>query len=146
MRKPLFVMLVCVALFMTATAHASEADAILGQWFTDGNESIVEIYKCNESYCGKIIWIKEPKNADGTEKTDSKNLDVSKRGRKVLGMDIVWDFQYKNKNAWSMGNIYDPKSGKTYSCSAKIEKDNLNIRGFIGVSLLGKTTIWKRKQ
>ncbi|MBI5119125.1 DUF2147 domain-containing protein [Candidatus Poribacteria bacterium] len=146
MRKALFVTLACVVMLITANVHASEADAILGQWFTDGGESIVEIYKCNESYCGKIIWLKEPKNTDGTEKTDSKNPDVSKKARKVLGMDIVWGFQHKSNNAWSMGNIYDPKSGKTYSCSAKLDKDNLNIRGFIGVSLLGRTTVWKRKQ
>ncbi len=135
-----------VILLLVASAYASEADAILGKWSTEGDESIVEIYPCAGFYCGKIVWMKEPKNSDGTEKMDSRNQDPAQRSRKVMGMDIVWGFKCDGNDAWSGAKIYDPKNGKTYSCSAKLDKDKLYIRGFIGVSLLGRTTVWRRTQ
>jgi uncharacterized protein (DUF2147 family) len=148
MRKILPALLVCGFLFVAARAFATEpaADAILGQWFTEDDESIVEIYKAGSCYSGKIVWLKEPKNSDGTEKVDSNNADESKRGRKVMGMDIVTGFKYDGKSAWNSGKIYDPNNGKTYSCNAKLDKEKLNIRGFIGVAVLGRTTVWRRAE
>ncbi len=134
---------------LTASAHAAdevEADAIVGEWFTDGEKSVIEIYKCGDKYCGKIAWLIEPNYPDGTEKVDSANLDESKRNRKLVGMDIVWDFESAGKNKWSNGGVYDPDNGKSYSCNAKLKGDKLSVRGFIGVSFLGRTVVWTRKR
>ena len=147
MKRVLPLLIVCIVLAMAATAHAAEADAsaILGRWYTDGDESIVEIYNCGESYCGKIVWLQEPLDPEtGEEKKDTYNPDESMRERKIIGMDIVWGFKSGRGKSWGGGKIYDPESGKTYSCKAKLKKDKLNIRGFIGVSLLGRTTVWTR--
>lgn len=146
MRKIAAVMIFCGMLLLVARTFAvePEADAILGQWYTEGDESIVEIYKSGECYCGKIIWLKEPTNSDGSEKVDANNPDESKRGRKVLGIDILSGFKYESKGAWGSGRIYDPNNGKTYSCNARLKKGKLNIRGYIGVSLLGRTTMWRQ--
>jgi len=145
MRKTSFAFVASVALLLLANAYASEPDAILGHWLTEGDESVVEIYKAGESYSGKIIWLKKPHNSDGSEKIDSNNPDKSKATRKIIGMDIVSGFKHEGKGAWSGGQIYDPNNGKTYSCSAKLVKGKLNIRGFIGVSLLGRTVVWTKK-
>ena len=146
MRKILAVIIVAGYLFMVADAFAAEppADAILGQWYTEKDQSVVEIYKSGETYCGKIVWLKEPCNSDGTEKVDADNPDESKRTRRIIGMDIVQGFRYSGRGTWDSAKIYNPNDGKTYSCKAKIEKDKLNIRGYIGLSLLGRTTVWKR--
>jgi uncharacterized protein (DUF2147 family) len=148
MRNILSVVIFCGVMLFAAAAHATEppADAILGQWFTEGDESIVEIYKAGDCYCGKIVWLKEPKKADGTDKVDSNNPDASRRKCKVVGMDILTGVKYNGRGTWTSGKIYDPNNGKTYSCNAKLEKDKLSIRGFIGVSLLGRTTVWKRTE
>jgi uncharacterized protein (DUF2147 family) len=139
-----------VGLILLAAARATAEDVamspILGEWFTDGEESIVEIYKGEDGYCGKIVWLKEPKNPDDSDKTDTSNPDESMRSRKIVGLDIVWGFQEKRKNSWKSGKIYDPSNGKTYSCNAKLKGDELSIRGYIGTPLLGRTTVWKRKQ
>jgi len=126
-------------------AHAGEADAIIGQWFTDGKESRVKIYKCEDAYCGKIVWLKEPKNEDGTDKVDAENPDESKRDNEIIGLNIARYFKYKGENKWADGNIYDPKNGKTYSCKMNLEGDKLSVRGYVGISLLGRTTVWTRK-
>jgi len=146
MRKTAAAIIICGILSLAARAFAAEpaGDAILGQWYTEGDESIVEIYKSDQCYCGKIVWLNEPNNSDGSEKVDANNPDESKRGRKILGMDILSGFKYEGKGDWVSGKIYDPNSGKTYSCNARMKKGKLNIRGYIGVSLLGRTTVWRQ--
>jgi len=128
-----------------APAQGTEADAILGNWLTEEDKATVEVYKCGDRYCGKTIWLKEPKNEDGTDKLDTKNPDLAKRNRKIIGLNIVWDFIYADNNRWVGGKIYDPDNGKTYSCKMRLEGDKLKVRGYIGVSLIGRTTVWRRK-
>jgi uncharacterized protein (DUF2147 family) len=61
-----------------------------------------------------------------------------------VGTVILKDFKYSGKT-WEDGTIYDPKNGKTYSCIIKAKGlNNLDIRGYIGISLLGRTTNWTR--
>jgi len=62
-----------------------------------------------------------------------------------LGLEILKNFKYKGTNEWTGGRIYDPKNGKTYSCNMRLEGDTLKVRGYIGISVLGRTTVWTRK-
>ena len=135
------ILILCVA----SNVLAQNADSILGKWYTAGEKAVVEIYKNGNSYCGKIIWLKEPKNENGTDKMDIHNPDESKKRRPVIGINIVEGFQYKGKNKWVDGDIYDPDNGKTYSCYMKLEGNELKVRGYIGISLIGRTTVWTRK-
>jgi uncharacterized protein (DUF2147 family) len=58
----------------------------------------------------------------------------------------VWGFRFAEKNNWEEGNIYDPKNGNTYSCTIKMTSSNtIEVRGFIGVSLIGRTDTWTRQ-
>jgi uncharacterized protein (DUF2147 family) len=134
-----------IMLFLSSSAFAQNKDAIIGEWFTEDERSIVEIYRCDSFYCGKIVWLKEPKDEEGKDKVDTKNPDISKRDVKLLGLNILWGFKYRGNNEWEGGKIYDPKNGKTYSCKIKLESNKLKVRGFIGVSLLGRTTTWTKK-
>jgi uncharacterized protein (DUF2147 family) len=141
-------MLAAVTFFVLLSAgiaFAENPDAIIGEWYTAEGKSVVEIYKCGELYCGKIIWLKNPKTDEGKEKTDMKNPDESKRGNRLMGLDILSGFRYKGENSWQDGKIYDPKNGKTYSCKMKLDGSELKVRGYIGFSLLGRTTVWTRK-
>lgn len=76
---------------------------------------------------------------------DKHNPNPALRNRPTLGLEILKDFSFDGKDEWKDGTIYDPKSGKTYSCYIRMEnKNKLKIRGFIGVSMLGRTTYWTR--
>ena len=146
--KRLSVLVACMILLLAAAAHAAgaEADAIVGEWFTDGDESVVEIARVGDLYSGKIVWLKEPKDEDDNDKVDQYNPDESKRDQAIIGLEIVRDFKYDKRSRWSGGTIYDPEAGKTYSCKAKLKKTELHLRGYIGVSLLGRTTVWVRNE
>jgi uncharacterized protein (DUF2147 family) len=131
------------------SAQDFSGDDILGVWLNEDKDAHVEIYKEGNKYYGKIIWLKTPIDEDtGKPKLDKENSDESLRSRPVMGLLLLKDFVFDGDDEWENGEIYDPKSGKTYSCYMEFpdedNKDYLKIRGYIGVSLLGRTTYWTR--
>lgn len=122
-------------------------DAVLGQWLTAKGESKIEIFKCDSTtYCGKIVWLKEP-DKDGKPKVDEKNPEDSLRSRPVLGLEIMRDFKFDGDNEWTGGKIYDPKSGNDYSAKIKmVDQNNMELRGYVVIPLFGRTEEWTRVQ
>jgi uncharacterized protein (DUF2147 family) len=146
--KGFWTLIVCTIplLAIAALGQGGGADAVLGNWLTEEDRAIVEIYRCDDRYCGRIVWLKEPKNAEGMDKQDTENPDPTKRKRKILGLDMVWGFEYEGDNKWVGGKIYDPDTGKSYSCKMSLEGGALKVRGYVGISLIGRTTVWTRKK
>ena len=126
------------------TGSAQTKDAILGKWVNSTGEAHLEITKRSEKFFGKIVWLKDPKDEKGNVKTDYQNPTASLRSKPIVGLEILKNFSYDD-GKWTGGNIYDPKSGKLYSCTMSLKSNgDLNMRGYIGVSLLGRTEVWKR--
>ena len=143
------------AIFVVALSsplHAATPDDILGTWLNEEKDAQIEIFKCREKYCGKIVWLKEPNYPDGstdgnpgTPKTDHHNPDPALRKTPIVGLQIVLDFVYAGDDRWNEGSVYDPKNGKTYKGKMTLASPReLRLRGFIGISLIGRTTIWTR--
>jgi uncharacterized protein (DUF2147 family) len=77
---------------------------------------------------------------------DKNNADESARKKPVLGLINIWGFVSKENNIWEDGNIYDPKNGNTYSSTIKLINPNvMEVRGYIGVSFIGRTDTWTRQ-
>jgi uncharacterized protein (DUF2147 family) len=131
---------------ITLTAFSQEADAIVGKWYNTEKDAQVEIYKEGDKFSGKIIWLQDPKDDAGKPKVDVNNSDISKRQRPIIGMKLLENFKY-NGGTWEEGTIYDPKNGKTYSCIIK-KKNNktLEVRGYVGISLIGRTVEWTKAE
>ncbi|GMQ28187.1 DUF2147 domain-containing protein [Algoriphagus confluentis] len=128
----------------TLTLHAQNADAILGVWNNTEKDGRIEIYKENGKYFGRISWLKEP-TENGKPKLDKNNADKSLRDQPILGLKILKGFVYDD-GTWEDGTIYDPKNGKTYSCVMNLKSpDVLEVRGYIGVSMFGRTVEWTRQ-
>lgn len=124
---------------------ANDADKCLGIWLTEDKSAKVEIYKKGEKYYGKLIWLKEPNNESGKPKVDDKNPDDKLKSRPIWGLEFVWGFEYDGEDTWEDGNIYDPKSGKTYSAEFTIENnDTMKLRGYVGFTWIGRTSTWTR--
>jgi uncharacterized protein (DUF2147 family) len=133
------------SLFASNAFAESGADRLLGLWEVGSGKARVKISKYGEKYMGKIVWLKDPLNAEGKPKVDKNNPEESKRSVPLLGYVNMLGFVYKEENTWEEGTIYDPENGSTYSCSIQMPDENsINVRGFIGVSLLGRTDTWKR--
>jgi uncharacterized protein (DUF2147 family) len=122
----------------------TKADDIVGIWLTAGNEPAkIQIYKSVEKYYGKIVWLKYP-TSNGKQKVDNNNPDKSKQNQPIIGLTILKDFTF-DRDKWEDGTIYDPESGKTYDCNISLkDKSTLKVRGYIGISLFGRTESWTR--
>jgi uncharacterized protein (DUF2147 family) len=131
--------------------HAADSDAVLGKWSTQNGKSTVEIFACGTKLCGRIVALKSPLYTDasegpvGTPKVDRKNPDPTLRSKPLIGFQLMEGFVSTGKGTWGDGIIYDPDSGKTYKCKMKLASpQHLEIRGYIGISLLGRTEVWTR--
>jgi uncharacterized protein (DUF2147 family) len=122
-------------------------DAIVGVWKTGDGNAMVRIYKNGEKYQGKIVWLKEPNDPEtGKPKLDKNHSEEASRKRPIVGLINIWGFIQTEKNVWEEGNIYDPKNGSTYSCTIKMTNPKtLEVRGYIGVSLIGRTDVWTKQ-
>jgi uncharacterized protein (DUF2147 family) len=145
--------LVCIlVLVYAATSFASGPDDILGIWNNEEKDAKIEIFKCGERYCGKIVWLREPDYATGstegkagTPKLDHNNPDPALQTKAIIGLPIVREFSYSGDNRWINGTVYDPENGKLYRGKMTlISASRLDLRGFIGISLIGRTTTWTR--
>ncbi len=137
-----FVMSSIGSLKLQAQKH--NPDDIIGNWLNEERTAKVQVYKDGPKYFGKIIWLKEPlDNATGKPRTDNLNPDPQKQHEPLIGLNMLKNFVFDGKDEWTDGSIYDPKNGKTYKCYIKFENPQmLKIRGYIGVSVLGRTTHW----
>lgn len=131
-------------LFLVGTA-VSHAQSMVGKWTTIDDKtgvekSIVEIYEKDGKYFGKVLKILNPAKADGR----CDNCPGADKGRPIQGMVIIRDMK-KDGNELSGGKIMDPESGKEYKCHIKLNGSNkLDVRGFVGISLMGRTQTWVR--
>jgi uncharacterized protein (DUF2147 family) len=83
--------------------------------------------------------------ATGKPVTDAQNPDPKLKNRPLLGLVFMQGFKYDDENKWDDGKIYDPESGKTYSCYMKMASANaMEVKGYIGFSLIGKSQTWTR--
>jgi len=140
-RKAVLILLLIVFNF---SAWAQKADAILGSWANPNGQDHILIYKHGDKFFGKLDWIKFPNDENGKPKTDKNNPDPALRSRPDLGLELLKDFTFDGDNVYSGGTVYDPKNGKTYSCKMTLEGNTLKIRGYIGISLFGRSEIWTR--
>ena len=142
----LFSLLTLVLSTFSFAQSADEADRLAGVWEPSNGKVKVKIDKIGDKYYGKIVWLREPidPNTDAP-KVDRNNPDEDLRSTPLKGYRILKDFVYSGNNEWSEGTIYDPENGSTYSCTIKMSDENtLDIRGYIGISALGRTDVWKR--
>ncbi len=133
-----------ILIFFLILTFNSFSQEILGYWKTLDSKtketaSVIEIYKENEQYFGKIVAIfkQNYKGFCTTCTTKHKKKDL-------INVVVLKGFD-KKKDTYENGEITDPENGKTYSSYLKlITKEKLKIRGFIGLSMFGRTEYWYR--
>jgi uncharacterized protein (DUF2147 family) len=125
---------------LAGAAPDAPAPTILGRWLTEPRDGIIEITRiADNTYQGRIIGGNDP------HRLDLNNPDPARRQQLLLGQTILQGMHDDGEGQWAGGTIYDPNSGRTYKCHIELlDHDRLKVRGFIGVSLLGRTQTWTR--
>ena len=131
-------------IFMMIPFAAALAQDVIGKWKLEDGTAIVEVYKSGDVYNGKIVWLSEPTEEDGTPAKDTNNPDPKLRSREILGLNMLHGLK-KDGSKYAGGKIYDPGNGKTYNCSMQVSGDVLKVRGSLDArGLLGRTMDWFR--
>lgn len=113
-------------------------------WYNQEKTAKIKIYKSTDGrFYGRIVWLKEPYR-NGRPKIDYKNPDKAKQNDPIVGLVILKGFKKDGEEGYDDGTIYDPNNGKTYSCKMTRVGDALHVRGYIGFSMIGRTTTWTK--
>ena len=124
--------------------HAAPASPT-GMWLDQSGRGGIDIEPCGDKLCGALVWLKNPLNDAGQPKTDIHNDDTSLRSRPLCGLKLMWGFSPDGDKAWSGGSIYNTDDGSLYSSNMHLQDDGtLRVRGYVGISLLGKSQVWTR--
>ena len=131
--------LLLLAIFTGTATLKAQTSPFLGDWQVPSG-TIVRIDPCSSGFCMRIVFI-SPK-ADST--MDIHNPDATLRGKSLCNLEIGSRFHSSDATHASGGTIYDPKSGNTYRGTMVVDGDIVRLRGYVGISLFGRTEIWHR--
>lgn len=146
MRTILLLLILLYSSFTAPLTKSVPADDITGVWLNSTGKGKVQVYRENGKYFGKIAWLREPLNEKGQPKKDAMNPTASLKSQPLVGLVILREFVY-SEGEWTNGKIYDPENGKEYKCYLRMKDPNtLLLRGYIGISLIGRTEVWTRSQ
>ena len=135
--------LIAIIFLVVCTARpaiAQDQSSYHGFWWNEDRSGIVELMPADDGIKGVTRWGKTPD-------TDRHNPDPNLRNRNLKGITFLWGFTYEpKKNRWKGGKVYDPNNGKTYDAKMSLEDDGntLKMRGYVGISLLGRTAKFER--
>lgn len=139
--------------FIFAPVLEAASDPVEGFWWTEDREGVVEIRQSDAGPVGRIVWLLEAVHPEGHEKAgqsvlDEENPEADLRSRPVLGLRILEGFEQHREGDWRGGEIYDPENGRTYRARMRIAGagEQLNLRGYVGTPMLGRTARWERYQ
>ena len=135
--------LACLTLLLFSGPLHADRGAIEGRWLTQEKDGWIRIELVGDSLEGRIAGA--PPGSPSEREFDDRNPDPSLRTRKLDGLAIMTGFEYEGDGRWKSGKVYDPNSGKTYKCTLTlVDAKTLKIRGYIGLSLFGRSETWTR--
>ena len=135
--------LLCVLL--AATLAAAQSPTPAGIWLHANKRIQIEIARCGELLCGKLVWFQWPNDAQGLPLVDSKNENPLLRKRPLLGLAILYGLRRTGEDTWEGGKVYNPDDGVDYNALMSIQKDGtLRVRAYELLPIFGKTLIWTR--
>ena len=141
-----FVLLIIIFWSMSAMAEIA-METVEGVWLSADGTGWIKIELSDNGLIGSIAGSPDESGNRGPSDKDKLNPDPALRDRLLLGLTIMDGLTYAGGGKWKNGRIYDPNSGKTYKCKLTLVDENtLELRGYIGFSLLGRTETWMRRE
>ena len=138
-----FTLVLASSAILPIAGKADQGTPPVGLWKTE--DAQIEIFEEDGKLSGKIAALNKEYTSDGVEKTDISNPDPAKRSRPLLGLVFMSGFTPEGSGRWDHGTVYDPKTGHTYASFLEYDGgDTVKLRGYIGISLIGRTAVWTK--
>lgn len=141
---------IATALLLSSSALWAADNSPIGRWRTFSDKTgaqtgVIEITQDGGALTGKIIKL-FPQPGDPADPV-CKKCDGPEKDQRVMGMTILKGFK-RDGDEWDGGTIIDPRSGYVYNSELRLDDGGrkLRVRGYIGISLLGRTTTWSRDE
>ncbi len=131
--------IIFLALILASFGLRAETATVRGYW-REPSGSVLRIARCEDGLCIQIVALSPRAHAG----VDVHNPDPRLRGRRLCGLRIGAGFVEQDSQHAGGGHIYDPRTGRTYHGSMTAQGDRLKLRGFVGISLFGRTETWTR--
>jgi uncharacterized protein (DUF2147 family) len=136
-RRYFRVLLLCLTATLLKIPTAAAAPDFAGLWLTQDHTGVIEIARCGEGFCGRIVGMAQTRNDDGSIPLDSK-------GQPLCGLTILTAAMPTNSGE-SEARITNPDDGKVYNSLLWVDAEGrLHLRGYVLTPLLGETQIWTR--
>ena len=145
-RATIFATLFALSLCLAPPSPAQQAtsQAIVGTWEADDGSVKLDMYATGSELQAQLLYGNEVVEADNvTFKQDTRNPDPALRTRSLKNIVFIWGLHWED-GRWSGGSLYDGSSGTTYHCKVTLKEGKMYLRGYIGVSVLGRTRVFHR--
>ena len=113
-----------LSLGLALPAGATPQDPAFGHWLTENGRAIVRIAPCDSAACGHVVW-------------------TEGQGRRC-GATILGALRREGPGRWAGGYVEDPRDGTRYAARLRAEGMRLELRGYVGLPLLGRSQTWTR--
>lgn len=139
----IFILLLLIGSYNSG--FSQNKDLIAGKWLNQEGDAQILIYQTSGKYSGRIVWLKSPNDENGKARLDKRNPDAALSRRLLIGTEILKGFGFAEEGVWDGGTLYDHRTGKTFNCIiSSSNRDKINVRAFVGISVLGRTETWSR--
>jgi uncharacterized protein (DUF2147 family) len=135
-----------LAIVPTASAQTEPAPQIAGVWEAEDGRMKIEMFDAGGAYAGRLLWGQRAVEADGkTFKRDIHNPDPKLRSRSLQGITILQNLKWDARDRrWEGGTLYDGTSGRSISAHLRLVNGKLEMRGYMGSPMLGRTIAFRR--
>jgi uncharacterized protein (DUF2147 family) len=136
----------CIAILSATLSCRADDTDVVGRWLSGNGEGWIEIRLEGDSLIGIAAGSATAKTGD-PPRLDVRNPDPALRDRPIDGITIMKGFKYEGDSRWTGGTIYNPNNGKTYKSSVTlVDRNTIKVRGYVGLSLFGKSDTWTRNE
>jgi uncharacterized protein (DUF2147 family) len=125
-------------LFMATSLYAAE-NTSFGFW-REPTGSIIRVAPCGRAVCATLLAV----SREAPSQFDIHNPNTASRDQRLCGLQIGKGFHEDGSDHLQGGSLYDPKSGKTYHGEMTAHGDSLQLRGYVGIKLFGRSETWTR--
>jgi uncharacterized protein (DUF2147 family) len=137
----------------STAAYTPSPSDIVGDWLVESRDAVIRIEQIGGQYQGYILWQlhdsygpEDGPELNGKVVTDRYNPNPALRYLPLTGLRLLKGLHYEpDSQKWLGGRIYNADNGRTYNCQVRmLDSNRLQLRGYIGISLFGGSTVWSR--